>query len=198
MVEVVLGPTAPVIVNDSLKFAFEEELYADTIKVEDPDEEDTFTFSLLNNPDWLGIDNNGVLSGIPLINDVGTDSLSIRVEDSFGLADTLTTAITVYPTIFVEEYNPLQYRIYSPFPNPFNSTITIQYAIPSKSHVKMVIYDMLGREITTLKDNLVSAGLHETVWDGRNNEGLLVGSGVYLYQFKAGKYTNQGKVVLLK
>ena len=62
----------------------------------------------------------------------------------------------------------------------------------------MVIYDILGREITVVQDAMVAAGTHEAVWDGRDYRGDLVGSGIYIYQLIAGTNRAQGKVMFLR
>jgi len=62
----------------------------------------------------------------------------------------------------------------------------------------LAIYDILGREITVLQNRLVNAGVHESVWDGRNSEGIIVGNGVYIYRFEAGNQIKSGKVMFLR
>ncbi len=85
----------------------------------------------------------------------------------------------------------------SNYPNPFNPSTTISYEIPDECHVKLVIYDILGREVAVLKDEVISAGVHNAVWDGKD-EGVLVGSGVYLYKLKTGEHSTMGKMMLLR
>ena len=83
-------------------------------------------------------------------------------------------------------------------PNPSNPSTTIQYEIPENSHVRLVIYDILGREVSVLKDAFVPAGTHDVLWNGRNHRGETVGSGVYIYQLVAGSHRAQGKVMFLR
>ena len=93
---------------------------------------------------------------------------------------------------------PSEFFVSAPYPNPFNPYTVIRYVLPIDCNVKMEIYDILGRKVTTLKDGMVSAGIHETAWDGKNREGSTVGSGVYFYHFKASDYTRNGKVMFLR
>jgi len=93
---------------------------------------------------------------------------------------------------------PNEFNVSYPYPNPFNPSTTIQYEIPENSHVKLVIYDTLGRKVSVLTDTLVSAGTHETVWDGRNYRGETVGSGVYIFQLIAGANKTHGKILFLR
>ena len=96
------------------------------------------------------------------------------------------------------ENKPYEFKVSAPFPNPFNPTTSIQYELPEASHVKLVIYDCLGRKVTVLQDGVMNAGTHKIVWDARNSQGNPVGSGVYLYQLSAGNYFNQGKVMFMR
>ena len=79
------------------------------------------------------------------------------------------------------------------FPNT-----TIRNNIPAESHVKLIVYDILGIKMAVLADEVVQAGVHEAVWDAKDKNGNLVRSGVYIYKFIAGEYTNQGKVLFLR
>ena len=70
--------------------------------------------------------------------------------------------------------------------------------IPENIHVKLVIFDILGREIKVLEDTYVYAGIHEAVWSGKNQYGEIVGNGVYIYQIQAGEYTKSNKMILIR
>ena len=91
---------APVIVTTTIYNAMESELYSDTLVVNDPDIGDSLICEILSGPDWLSIvsiDSLGILTGTPANDDVGSDiPLSIMVQDSGGLSDTLNTTITVF------------------------------------------------------------------------------------------------------
>jgi len=93
---------------------------------------------------------------------------------------------------------PSEFKAKSPYPNPFNPTTTIHYEIPETIYVKLVIYDILGRKIAVLQNGMMNAGVHEAKWDGRNNNGDLTGSGVYVYQLIAGEHKAQGKMLFLR
>ena len=79
------------------------------------------------------------------------------------------------------------------YPNPFNPSTTINYSIGEKTNVLIKVYDMLGREVTTLVNDVEQAGNHEVKFDASN----LV-SGVYVYKIQAGEYTSSKKMMLLK
>ena len=75
------------------------------------------------------------------------------------------------------------------YPNPFNPMTTIEYDLPEESMVTLMVYDITGREVAKLVDRKAPAGCYKTVWDGKNRQGELVSSGVYLYRIHAGKFS---------
>ena len=79
------------------------------------------------------------------------------------------------------------------YPNPFNPTTTITYSLPKSSFVILKIYNLLGREITTLVNGEKRSGTYKVTWDAQN-----VPSGVYFYKITAGEYSNTKKMILLK
>jgi Flagellar hook capping protein len=70
------------------------------------------------------------------------------------------------------------------YPNPFNPSTIISYSLPAASYISLKIYDILGREIITLVNEVKTAGAHSVQWDGKNSQGIKVGSGVYFYQLR--------------
>jgi len=93
---------------------------------------------------------------------------------------------------------PDKFAVYQNYPNPFNPSTKISYAIPRASKVKIVIYDMLGREVKTLVNNFQDSGNHQVVWNGDNNYGEKVASGAYIYRVVAGNNIAAKKMILLK
>ncbi len=93
---------------------------------------------------------------------------------------------------------PGVYRLEQNYPNPFNPETTIKFEIPKTSNVTLKIYNSLGQIIRTLINKDYSAGFFHVVWDGRNDSGLKVSSGLYIYSIKAGDYSMSRKMVLLK
>ena len=65
------------------------------------------------------------------------------------------------------------------WPNPFNPTTTLRYSVPRRDHVLLRVYDVRGRLVVTLVDALHNPGVYKQIWDGRNNTGLRVPSGIY-------------------
>jgi hypothetical protein len=102
------------------------------------------------------------------------------------------------------EYGPyaVTYRLTNSLdqnvPNPFNPTTTIKYAIASDADVDLTIYDVAGRKVRTLVSERQRADVHRVVWDGVNDAGERVASGMYFYRLVAGKFTQTKKMLLLK
>lgn len=88
---------------------------------------------------------------------------------------------------------PVSYSLKQNFPNPFNPITKIEFSIPQKEFVQLIIYDVLGREVTMLVNGELKAGSYNVVWNAER-----FGSGVYFYQLKAGNYIETKKMLLLK
>ncbi len=94
---------------------------------------------------------------------------------------------------------PKVYSLAQNFPNPFNPTTTIKFTLPVKGHVSLKIYNVAGQLVKTMQDGVMDAGSHDLTWDGSNNLGTSVASGVYFYKINAGdNYENMKKMVLLR
>jgi len=84
------------------------------------------------------------------------------------------------------------------YPNPFNPSTSIHFSVKNSGQVKLAIYDMLGREVRMLVNESLSQGSYDTSWDGRDNMGAIVPSGVYIYQIEAGDYKDSKKLSLIR
>jgi len=84
------------------------------------------------------------------------------------------------------------------YPNPFNPETTIEYSIPSRSHVSITIYNILGKKVKTILDEEKPAGEHSVKWDGVDDSNQPVASGIYFYRLKSGEKNLTSKMVLLK
>lgn len=93
---------------------------------------------------------------------------------------------------------PKSYALHQNYPNPFNASTTIHYQIPEGDHVTLKIFNSLGQEVRDLVDADQKTGRHAVVWDGRDDQGQEVGSGIYFCKLKAGDFGKTIKMVLLK
>jgi hypothetical protein len=102
------------------------------------------------------------------------------------------------PIVGVKEEIPRGFALYPASPNPFNPATVIRFDVPSSAHVRLAVYDILGREVTVLREGELSAGSYSSTWDGRDHNGALAGSGVYFYRLSAGSLNAGGKIMFLR
>lgn len=114
--------------------------------------------------------------------------------------------------VMVKNHNlvPTEFALEQNYPNPFNSTTSISYTLPGKErktedggritplYVSLKIYNILGQEVRILVDEVKEPGYYTVAWNGRNNSGHEVTSGVYFYRLTAGNFTATKRMVLLK
>ena len=93
----------------------------------------------------------------------------------------------------VDEKIPTEFSLSQNFPNPFNPTTKIRFDVSKQSHVKLFVYDILGREIETVVDKEMNPGGYEVTLESKN-----LSSGVYFYRINAGKFQQMRKMLLLK
>ena len=95
--------------------------------------------------------------------------------------------------------NPYEYALHDNFPNPFNPETQIRFSIGSQEDVKLIIYDVVGRQVRTLVNgSSFSPGFHVANWDGLDDKGQKVPSGLYIYRIKAGSFIADKKMLLVK
>ncbi|HNS74304.1 MAG TPA: FlgD immunoglobulin-like domain containing protein, partial [bacterium] len=97
-----------------------------------------------------------------------------------------------------EAQQPLVFELKNNYPNPFNPVTTINYQVARSTQVRIAVYDLLGKEVATLVDGRMAAGAHVITWNGRNNAGQSVSSGVYFCRMVSPEYTHILKMTLLK
>ena len=83
-------------------------------------------------------------------------------------------------------------------PNPFNPTTTIKFSVPSQDKVSLHVYDILGRHVRTLVDEVKAPGQHSIVWDAKDASGNMVSAGIYFYAVKAGNMRSTKRMTLIK
>ena len=96
------------------------------------------------------------------------------------------------------DVSPLQFVLYQNYPNPFNLVTTLRYNLPEDAMVNLTIYDMMGRQVSTLVSSQQSAGYKSVQWNATNDAGSLVSAGLYLYMIQAGDFKQTKKMILLK
>ncbi len=141
----------------------------------------------VTNPMWIHrFDNTGIFTVICRVTDLG---YTIDVE--------WTVEVIVANG---EEQLPIpgEVCIIGVFPNPFNPTTTISFSIPKDDKVELKVYNIKGQLVKTLVNDHLEAGMHKAVWNGDNQSGKNVSSGIYLYRLESGGKSKAQKMLLLK
>jgi hypothetical protein len=112
---------------------------------------------------------------------VGSNGLILRTTSSLSGINTITNEI------------PGSFSLRDNYPNPFNPATVIEYQLSSASYVKLIVYDMYGKEIKTLVNENESAGTYRTSFDGTN-----LSSGIYFYRLETEGYRETKKMILVK
>lgn len=108
------------------------------------------------------------------------------------------TFITINPVTIEDRPYADGFQLKPNYPNPFNPATVIRYQLAVNSKVTLKVYNLLGQEVRTLVNLHKSAGSHSVMWDGKNNQGQSVSSGVYLYRLEAGDFVRTRKMIMMK
>jgi hypothetical protein len=129
-------------------------------------------------------------------------SCLVRISDvADSVADTSDSLFTIGPGSGVsddQKEKEFTFSLAQNFPNPFNPNTFIQFSLPVSGKISLKIYNLLGQEVKTLIDEEKRAGEYEVLWDGKDNFGEDVASGIYFYRVAVGDFSETRKLVLLK
>lgn len=139
--------------------------------------------------DTNGLEQGGVFSGFILVTSNDPDESLIAIP---------VTLMTEPVSIRDDPRIPVEFSLEQNYPNPFNPTTRIDYRLPKRSPVRLIIYNILGQPVRLLVDENQEAGEKSVVWDGRDEKRKLVSSGVYIYRIEAGEWVQTRKMTLLK
>jgi ligand-binding sensor domain-containing protein len=95
-------------------------------------------------------------------------------------------------------YQPIKFSLFQNYPNPFNSITTLKYDLPFEGRIQLSIYDLMGKEVINLIHEKQAAGLHQVVWNGNDNNGKEVSSGIYLAVLKSTSVKKSIKLILVR
>jgi len=119
----------------------------------------------------------------------GTFKISVRNETDFGSVVGIDKNIKAAPKT---------YALHQNYPNPFNPETKIYFEIPAAQKVKIMVYNVLGQKVRSLVSEEFNGGSHVINWDGRNDFGHRLPSGVYIYRIKAGNFIEAKKMMMVK
>jgi hypothetical protein len=133
------------------------------------------------------------------------DGLKAGEKISFAYhSDTLASHVQFNPMSFhdveldYDTFLPTTFALYQNHPNPFNPITTIRYDLPEDGPVSIIIYDLMGREIKTLVKQVSAPGRYSVNWNGRNQWGKQIASGMYFYRMETPEFQSVKKLIFLK
>jgi hypothetical protein len=142
--------------------------------------DDRFWWSTLSNPPQA--------VGNALLASVSNTAVLIWVD--FTITEVFPLATT---SVRGSTFLPEQLNLAQNYPNPFNPSTTISFSLPTKSHVTLKVFDVMGREVSTIVSDVLPAGAYQRTWNAAG-----ASSGVYFYRLQAGAYTETKRLVLLR
>lgn len=126
---------------------------------------------------------------------LGNDHLFVGSKDSYlHVFEQVATDVTDQP----DPSLPMTLVLHQNYPNPFNNSTIISYDLPTRSHVEISVYNILGRRVATVHSGLQPAGTHSIEWNGTDDLGQPVSSGTYFYRIKTDDLVRTKKMILLK
>jgi hypothetical protein len=156
-----------------------------------------FEDGIIRVTDWfVGEDFDGTITlgfrSSGLNRDIDFAIVNAMVDDANGLA------IATNLAEFTAKALPTVYSLSQNYPNPFNPTTTIDYSIPKSGKVELAIYNIAAQKVRTLVNEKQDASFYKVVWDGRNDNGESVASGMYFYRLVSGNFSKIEKMTLVK
>ncbi|UCG52008.1 MAG: T9SS type A sorting domain-containing protein [Candidatus Latescibacterota bacterium] len=156
------------------------------------------TFSLDYGPKGFKVSDDGVVSWTPRPNQTGDHDVAIKATNSAG-SDTQYYTITVTPARVQPVAAASATGLRGNYPNPFNPQTVIEYGIGVGMSVSLKIYNARGQLVRTLVDDEPhGVGVFRKIWDGRDNQGNAMSTGIYFYRLLGNGVIDTGKMVLLK
>jgi hypothetical protein len=127
--------------------------------------------------------------------------ITIESNDSNNPTAIVPCTLTVESTVGIDEAVeniPASFALNQNYPNPFNPRTEIIFALPVKSDVDLTVYDLLGRQVRKLMSGEFEAGYHSVAWNGDDNSGKSVSSGIYFYKIETDDFSMTRKMIMLK
>jgi hypothetical protein len=126
------------------------------------------------------------------------DDPAEEIDFSYRFFDSSGDLISSGSVTLFDSSLPTQFALHQNSPNPFNPVTTIAYDIPEPTYVEIVIYDLLGGKVRTLVSKEMSPGFHSAVWNGKDDKGRLVASGMFIVRMTSNSFMNVRKMLMLK
>ena len=121
------------------------------------------------------------------------------VDSTWSANGPAVTVVDIQGTMGIDDnLLPMAFTLYQNYPNPFNPTTIITYDLPEAARMELVIYDVLGQHVATMKNAQQEAGAYQFRWNGTNDSGAPVSTGLYFYRLNAGTNSATKKMIFMK
>lgn len=130
---------------------------------------------------------------------VSSEECKIRISDvESETSDESDNTFKIFDPTSVEDELNIDFALSQNYPNPFNPSTTIRYQVAKTGEVELKIYNLAGKVIRTVVNQTISPGKHHATWDGKNELGNEVSSGIYIYRLKSQDFVESKQMILLK
>ncbi len=147
----------------------------------------------------IGMGPSSAIDALDVLPDIdGNNSWEILAGHRSGLIEALSGGVLVDDIRPPVDFAADDFALGTAYPNPFNASTTIPYALGHAGEVTLVVYDLLGREVTKLVNAVQPAGTHYVFWQGDRADGTPVSSGMYFVRMQSGSFSATKKIMLLK
>jgi hypothetical protein len=125
-------------------------------------------------------------------------SISLIMDSDKNITAHFSSSVTSISDLEMYGIIPSEFALMQNYPNPFNPETIIRYQIPNSSHIKLEVFNILGERIRTLVDAEQNADFYQVVWNGKDDMGVIVPSGIYFYVLRYNNTVNYKKAIFLK
>ena len=160
----------------------------DEAHVDDPMQLSIYYYSMTKG-NWINLTNLGADT---------TNNLIYCQVDEFGYLTLCRKTVTSVSDLDIYGIIPSEFALMQNYPNPFNPETIIRYQIPQSSRVRLEVFNILGERIRTLMDTEQQSGYYQVIWNGKNDMGAIVPSGIYFYVLRWDNNMKFGKAIFMK
>jgi len=149
---------------------------------------------------WQGsyLERGGQLNTVLLLDDYSYVMGGFMSGEGSALVRTTRDPLAPNAVTLLDPTFPSLFALDAPYPNPFNSSVSIDFELPTPDHVTVKVFDLIHGEVATLLQGEQRAGYHSVLWNGKNNAGISVTSGMYFVRLETPKVTKVSKMTLVK
>jgi len=176
-------------------------LYTDFTRTENQPDKRLFLYSTITGERFEYFQNAETRNSLGKWSPDGTKICYLVQEDSSNyiyICDFFPENYKLQKPALEEKTAPLSFKLKANYPNPFNTATTIEFTLPEAGHVSLVIYNIVGQKVRELVSGHKEPGSYSAVWDGCDENGMQVASGIYISRLQMGNSVDTGKMMLSK